>query len=526
MVMTDAFTKLAVLRIIPNKLAATTATAFLEAWVYTFGVPKAVITDQGNEFKGLFDATLVQTLQSKHIATTPYHPQSNGQAEVFNRTLAHYLRTMIEDCQTDTLDWEAYIMPLQFAYNTSIHSTTMTTPFFAHFGYDPQVPLWKRKDKAALEHTPQFNDPVARVLQVNHNIHTHIRERLPAVRHTQDMQYNARHKTKPYTYKEGDRVWVERMGIAEPNPKLSQKWEEAIVLKVTSATNLRISRYNRKKNKTLVVHVDKVRPMINGTPPDTTQMTQQSPQTGIAEVDPRDMPILNRLYQGRATQTDVQVLLNKGYVVVFPHGRLLPSNNPLPGPRTCVDTAIPGTLDTSNNNDTASVVYSWQGDTEEEESATVPSERIPEVSQQYTSHKTQTPPEKDKLSRLAKQLAIPETSTFHPAEMQPGRQLRTRVLSGMATLHKVGGQILKTPMLVKDAYIRSGERELSRLSDAALEIFYKNQRKMEEKRQKEREKQAFYDHLQQTRLKQQQQRSHSGSQPYTQGKTDNDRHPS
>jgi len=75
----------------------------------------------------------------------------------------------------------------------------------------------------------------------------------------------------------------------------------------------------------------------------------------------------------------------------------------------------------------------------------------------------------------------------------------------MATLHKVGGQILKAPTLLKDAYIRSGERELSRLSDAALEKFYENQRKMEEQRQKEREKQAFYERLRLSQLNLQQQ---------------------
>jgi len=299
MVMTDAFTKFTVLRTIPNKLAETTATTFLEAWVYTFGVPRTVITDQGNEFKGVFDATLLVTLKSKHISTTPYHPQSNGQVEVFNRTMAHYLRTMIDDCHTDTLDWEAYIMPLQFAYNTSIHTTIMTTPFYAHFGYDPQVPLWKRKDKATLEYTRQFKDPVARVLQVNHKIHDHIRERLPEVRRVQDLQYNTRHNTQPRTYQVGDRVWVERLGIFEPNPKLSQKWEEAVVIKVTSDCNVRVSRYNRRKHKEIVVHMDKIRPMTTATPPDATQ--EITPDT-VAEIDPRDLPILSKLYKGQATQ--------------------------------------------------------------------------------------------------------------------------------------------------------------------------------------------------------------------------------
>jgi len=174
---------------------------------------------------------------------------------------------MIEDCQVDTLEWEAYILPLQFAYNTAVHRITMTTPFFAQFGYDPMVPLWKRKDKAILDQIQKFNDPVSRVLHINHKVHDVIRTRLPGERAKQDEQYNNRHHTQSHSFMVGDRVWVERLGICQANPKLSQKWEEAVVVKINSNNTLKVSRYNRSKHREIVIHMDKVGPMTSSTPP-------------------------------------------------------------------------------------------------------------------------------------------------------------------------------------------------------------------------------------------------------------------
>jgi len=480
MVMTDAFTKMAVLRVLPNKLAATTAKMFLEAWVYTFGVPRTVITDQGNEFKGDFDYTLRVLLQSKHITTTPYHPQSNGQVEVFNRTLAHYLRTMIEDCQVDTLEWEAYIMPLQFAYNTAIHRITMTTPFFAQFGYDPMVPLWKRKDRAMLDQTQRFHDPVSRVLHVNHRVHDIIRARLPGERKKQDIQYNKKHHTQRHEFHIGDRVWVERICISQANPKLTQKWEEALVTKVTSHNTLTVSRYQRSKHREITIHVDKVRPMVSATPPDSSHDTTTDK---VDEIDPRDLPTLTRLYQGVASQDDIHTLMSKGYVIVFPNGMIQPTAAPTPGPRMpAPHQPLQQIQDMDDEtDDEGSMTYVWQRQ-----------KAIRQPTAQYPIIKPVAEPSpkgrqtEDRLTRLAKQLQIPPTSSFLPAPTLPGLNLREKPHRTLNTINKMGDRILAVPKQLKEAYIRSGQSELTRLNEAALEIFYRNQRRQEEKRHQQK----------------------------------------
>ena len=62
----------------------------------------------------------------RHYLTTAYHPQSNGPTKRFNRTLVQRLRPYVEEHQRD---WDDYVQPLTFAYNTQVHRSTETTRF-------------------------------------------------------------------------------------------------------------------------------------------------------------------------------------------------------------------------------------------------------------------------------------------------------------------------------------------------------------------------------------------------------------
>ena len=76
--------------------------------------------------------------------TSPYHPQTNGQAETFNRTVKRYLMTAVDN--KSVLDWESHLPALMLSYNTAIHRTIGMAPFHAVFGYDPNTPLWDAGD--------------------------------------------------------------------------------------------------------------------------------------------------------------------------------------------------------------------------------------------------------------------------------------------------------------------------------------------------------------------------------------------
>ncbi len=69
-----------------------------------------------------------------HLHTSLRHLACNSQAEVANKTIAKYLQNLVRD---DTLDWEQYLCPLMFNYNTSFQKSIKTTPFFVTFGIQP-----------------------------------------------------------------------------------------------------------------------------------------------------------------------------------------------------------------------------------------------------------------------------------------------------------------------------------------------------------------------------------------------------
>ena len=84
LVMTDRFTHLT--RSIPlqTTTASVVANAFLDNWVYVYGGPRYVLTDNGPQFAAKFLDAVCALLGVRHYLTTAYRPQANGQNERIN----------------------------------------------------------------------------------------------------------------------------------------------------------------------------------------------------------------------------------------------------------------------------------------------------------------------------------------------------------------------------------------------------------------------------------------------------------
>lgn len=66
--------------------------------------------------------------------STAYHPQSDGQNEIVNKGLEHYLRVSVGDRPHQWLQW----LPLaEFWYDTNFHTSLKLTPFEALYGFPP-----------------------------------------------------------------------------------------------------------------------------------------------------------------------------------------------------------------------------------------------------------------------------------------------------------------------------------------------------------------------------------------------------
>ena len=84
---TDRYSKM--VRNIPlkNITAATVAKAFCEHWVFQYGPPAHLLSDNGGQFTAKFFQEVCAIFGIGKLFTTAYHPQTNGQVERFNRTI-------------------------------------------------------------------------------------------------------------------------------------------------------------------------------------------------------------------------------------------------------------------------------------------------------------------------------------------------------------------------------------------------------------------------------------------------------
>ena len=99
---------------------------FPENWVFKYGAPKYLLTDNGKHLAAKFFDSVCGLLRVRHYFTAFYHPQTNGQTERFNKTIMEHLRHFAVGHQTD---WDLYIQSLTYAYNMQVHRSTGTTPF-------------------------------------------------------------------------------------------------------------------------------------------------------------------------------------------------------------------------------------------------------------------------------------------------------------------------------------------------------------------------------------------------------------
>ena len=107
------------------------AKAFVANVVRLHGIPTDIVSDRDKVFVSSFWQALFQLQGTKLSMSSSYHPQTDGQIEVVNRTLEQYLRCFAGDQPRKWVEWIPWA---EFSYNMSIHSATKMTPFEAVYG--------------------------------------------------------------------------------------------------------------------------------------------------------------------------------------------------------------------------------------------------------------------------------------------------------------------------------------------------------------------------------------------------------
>ena len=93
LVVGDYFTKWMEAYPIPNQEATTIASKLVNEFICRFSVPRQLHSDQGAQFESKVITEICKLLHIDKTRTTPYHPQSDGLIERFNRILIQMLAT-------------------------------------------------------------------------------------------------------------------------------------------------------------------------------------------------------------------------------------------------------------------------------------------------------------------------------------------------------------------------------------------------------------------------------------------------
>jgi hypothetical protein len=103
-----------------------------------FGIPRALISDEGSHFIHAHFRSLLKKYGVHHRIATPYHPQTNGQAEVSNCQIKLILQKTV---RPDRKDWPNKLINALWAYRTAYKAPLGMSPYHMVYGKACHLPV-------------------------------------------------------------------------------------------------------------------------------------------------------------------------------------------------------------------------------------------------------------------------------------------------------------------------------------------------------------------------------------------------
>lgn len=215
----DLFTKWVEARALTDADAQSIASFVHEEIICRHGIPRMLTSDQGTEFINELVSLLTRRFGIKHIRTTPYHPQANGQTERTNQTLKNLLAKLSAD---EIGRWDHYLPNALFVTRTTLQASVKSTP--AELLYGRQL----RDNLPSLDGEPYDIEPedhlmitTQRLQRIRKDAHGFILRAQARQKEAFDRAHGA---TEDLTI--GDRVLLFRDIVeASWSAKLEPKWE-------------------------------------------------------------------------------------------------------------------------------------------------------------------------------------------------------------------------------------------------------------------------------------------------------------
>ncbi|GAA0148095.1 hypothetical protein LIER_36651 [Lithospermum erythrorhizon] len=134
------------------------------------GLPMSIVSNWDRHFVGHVWRSLWRLANTKLDFGSSYHPQTDGQTELVNRTLGDMLRVAIDG---NLKSWDQRLYQVEFSYNRSWKRSTGFSSFTVIYGYNPRAPI-----DLVLLIGRKIHDKVEDLITTFQNIHEEARRNL------------------------------------------------------------------------------------------------------------------------------------------------------------------------------------------------------------------------------------------------------------------------------------------------------------------------------------------------------------
>ena len=258
----DPFTKWVEAFPLRNKEAETVAKVLVEQVFTRFGVPIALLSDNGKEVDSGIMRAVCRLLEIDKLHTTSYKASTNAAVERFHKTMNTMLGKVVSENQKD---WDTRLPFVMAAYRASRHESTGYSPNLLTLGREVRAPVDIVMDLPNPDGPSDNYDNYVEKLQTRmKDSYRLVREQIGRSAERNKRYYDLRVRSRKYNI--GDWVYYY-------NPRTyrgrQDKWSRKfsgpyLVIDVTSPVNVTLQR--SRKSKSFIVHIDKVKPYLSETP--------------------------------------------------------------------------------------------------------------------------------------------------------------------------------------------------------------------------------------------------------------------
>lgn len=163
------------------------------------GLPLSIVSDRDSRFLSHFWCSLWKLLRTSLDMSSAYHPQSDGQTEVTNRSLSDMLRCLVGD---NIKSWDVILCKAKFSHNHAINRSTKFSPFRVVYGMIPRGPTDLGIAPDATRDHAHAVDFVATLSSIHSQVHDNLQVASAKYKAAAD-----RHRRYVH-FKVGDFVWA------------------------------------------------------------------------------------------------------------------------------------------------------------------------------------------------------------------------------------------------------------------------------------------------------------------------------